>query len=686
MGALFKAFEENLQRQIQAEVARAGYQRPGDIPEDMTFRQWCEDLAEKGLVVDRAPFSLADRRALNFIYDLIPTTIEEAYNKIIVLMKGAQMGLTIWEMLADIYMGLKFAPLTVGMYVPAQGTAGLKSTNRFMPVVRSIPAAIDNMRDEKGNRSEGNVLSRQIGESWFVFLWTTSKTATESIPMDVLSFDEVQQMTVEQMERTRERLSASKYKFCLMLSTAMYPEADIHHWYLKGTQHQFHTHCEHCGFDFPIISSGADDPYFPDLIKYNGGDLAGAPVGYVYTCPECGGYIEDPQQGEWIALHPERAQRDDGGVRIISAHLPQVLSPTVSALDMIEAYGGADDMQNFYNRKLGKPFADPSRFPVTLEQLMECGRQGAAYGLKWELSGKECFMGIDQMGAFNCAIIKRRLPDGRQAVVHAEAIYDDDPFARCDKLMEDYRVDVCVVEMLPNYNDAKRFAKRHLGRVFVCSGYGDMDNGMIKWGDVTESKADRRTDEQERDRYTVRADQYKCMQVSMARLAEIKCLFPDPKGLIATYFEHGQTRGKKVTGPICKDVLFLHFTKVALIVEKDEVQKKYRRRVEKVGIDPHFAYANMLCDIAWARSHGTTTFFFPEKTPQEKAVEKVKVNLPGLPAHIAAQINELPSGDVCGCCEACDKENLRCRERKLIVKLTDPGCLLFVRDPYLSSD
>ena len=39
---------------------------------------------------------------------------------------------------------------------------------------------------------------------------------TESIPLDVLSFDEVQEMLISDMEKTAERLSASKVRFILM--------------------------------------------------------------------------------------------------------------------------------------------------------------------------------------------------------------------------------------------------------------------------------------------------------------------------------------------------------------------------------------------------------------------------------------------------------------------------------------
>ena len=103
-------------------------------------------------------------------------------------------------------------------------------------------------------------------------------------------------------------------------------------------------------------------------------------------------------------------------------------------------------------------------------------------------------MGIDQMGNFNVVMIKERLPDGRQAVVHVEEIYAEDPFMRCSELMELYGVAVAVAEINPNYNDAKRFANRHPGKVFICNSFGNLAEGMIRWGDAPKlDVSDRRT-------------------------------------------------------------------------------------------------------------------------------------------------------------------------------------------------
>jgi hypothetical protein len=653
--------------------AHTGYKVAKEvIPDDMTFRQWCEKLGRDGLIVDGHKFTLDNRPSMHFIYDLIPTTIEEAYQKTVVMMKCAQVGFTILEMLACIYLALKFEPAKIGMYLPGRDLAAIKSTIRFMPIVRTVPIAYNRLVEETvdgktRSKGEGNVMTRQMGESNFYFLWTSGKASTESLPIDILSFDEVQEMAIKDMEKTRERLSASRIKFTLMGSTANWPDADIHWWYKKGTQHQFHTKCPHCG------ESSVLENHFPQCIRYDDERRD-----YRYACPLCTGWIDDTQAGEWIAQNPD--------ARVISVHYPQTLSPTISAREIIESYHEADDMKNFFNRKLGKPYTDPSQVPVNLEMLNACAAVGMAAGLKWKKSARGTFMGIDQMGGFNVAIIKERMPNGQQAVVHIEYIYtqptkenpEASPFDRCDELMDQYGVQCCVIETLPNYNDAKRFAQRHHGKVFLA-GYADMKEDMLRWGDAPKLDAsDRRTSEEERDRFTVTLDQYKCMQVSMSRFVKKACLFPDPNELVQEVLEKGMRRNAAV----CKEYAFLHFTRTALVAEKDEEQKKFKRRVVKVGIDPHTSYANMLCDVAWARAYGTSTFILPpekETVPHLVAGTKAKAVSVGQLGAKLAEIMALPPGEVCGRCSAFDETTSRCGEREVRVRASSPGCFMFVR-------
>ena len=109
------------------------------IAADTTFRKWCEGLAQErvdprtgetlpGLLVDGKPFTLDNRPAMAWLYDQIPSTQEEAWRRTLVLMKCTQVGFTVMEMLATIYLGLKFPPCTVGMFLPDMGLAEGKST------------------------------------------------------------------------------------------------------------------------------------------------------------------------------------------------------------------------------------------------------------------------------------------------------------------------------------------------------------------------------------------------------------------------------------------------------------------------------------------------------------------------------------------------------------------------------
>jgi hypothetical protein len=93
--------ELELRRRRALEGGQAAH--GAEIPEGMTFRQWCEGLAAQGLLIDRKPFRLDDRPALIPIYDAIPATRAEAAGRMIVIQKATQLGLTVCGSLWPIY-------------------------------------------------------------------------------------------------------------------------------------------------------------------------------------------------------------------------------------------------------------------------------------------------------------------------------------------------------------------------------------------------------------------------------------------------------------------------------------------------------------------------------------------------------------------------------------------------------
>jgi hypothetical protein len=640
-----------------------------------TFRQWCEQLARDGMKIDGKPFTLEDRPALVPLYDAIPATQEEAHHKTLIVMKATQLGLTVWEVLANIYMALKWAPVNIGMFMPDQATASFKSEHRFMRVVRSVPALYNRLttREDGGKErrvGEGNVLTRTIGESILMFLWTTGKVTTESRPMDIVSIDEVQEVTLDQIDKASARTGDSHIDFRMLLSTANMPDLDIDFWYHLGTQEEWHTRCLKCD-----ALSDLSDPagIFPKKsIAFNTGQIANAPQDdYCWVCPVCEAYIADPQVGQYVVKN--------AGARMRSFLIPRVVSPRMTPRMAAEAWSRAktgDQKKTFYNRVLARPYIDAEQLPVTMEHCLAAVEAGRLAGVKWKTSARQTWCGIDQMGGFNACIVKERLPDGRQAVIHVEAVFDEDPFARCGAIMEQYGVQTCVVEQLPNVNDARRFANRFPGRVYLA-GYSDLRDDFMQWGDDL-SKSDRRTEEDERTRRSVTLNQYKCMQSSLYRIRDGHCLFPEPDELIVDVIEDGVP----LRMPILRDWVFVHFTKTALVVEQKEDERKPRARVMKIGIDPHFAFSNMLCDVAWARNYGMGTFVLPVAGGtdwQERREEAAARDMPGLPPAVVRLFHGAPpAGDVCGRCTAFNAITRQCTERGFMVLPADPACPVYV--------
>jgi hypothetical protein len=94
----------------------------------------------------------------------------------------------------------------------------------------------------------------------------------------------------------------------------------------------------------------------------------------------------------------------------------------------------------------------------------------------------------------------------------------------------------------------------------------------------------------------------------------------------------------------------------------------------------------MLCDIAWARAHGTATFILPEvgNVSEDRRQAAIKMNMPGLPEHIVALTEPLPPGEVCGRCWSCPMgkdgppAKFFCEERNFDTEAKMPGCHMYV--------
>ena len=180
------------------------------------------------------------------------------------------------------------------------------------------------------------------------------------------------------MERTSAQVAPRDYK----VSTANYPDQDIHDYFLRGDQRWFHTEC-----DCPngIVLSKVFPNCIDDLSTATPKRLRMVEAAFIsagrpylgmndreleqfgqatYFCPKCHKIITDPRAGWWEADNPEAYGH--------SYQMPQLLSPTYPAARVLQKYNNANDIQEFWNSTVGIPWIDPETQPVRPEHLMAC--------------------------------------------------------------------------------------------------------------------------------------------------------------------------------------------------------------------------------------------------------------------------------------------------------------------------
>jgi hypothetical protein len=605
-------------------------------------------------------------RYLRPIYEAVP---HDPTGLDMVIMKSAQGGASTLALLWALWLMLRDR-CQLAYFLPTAALALNFSRDRFIKLARENGQIHRLMGDSApaagGSIDEGSAGVRRILQSIAHFTYIGGRITTEALPLDALIFDEVQEMLLADIEKAEERLSASPLHAILRISTANFAGSDIHYFYERSDQREFHTRC---ACPTGIVLADAWDPRTgPLCIDRGNGSTPSVPVDWFYVCPRCRTVIRDPQEGEFLPKNPDAPR--------VGFHFPQMLSPRMTPGRIANKWETRVDTKNFYNRVLGRPYADPDTMPVSEEHLRAAQNPDLHWGPLPPRGSDGVFMGIDQMGQENYVVIKAKVGD-RMRLLHLEIIQDADPWRRCSELMREYRVRHVVVESNPNFNEAQRFASAYEGRVFLAS-YQDHADEILQWGDrVRDSASIRPSDDTIRTPWTVSIDQYKMMAWALSKWSRGEVETPDSRTLRPTI----RTRQGVRPVAICQEIFWLHLQRVALITEPTigrEDEHRYRRRVKKISIDPHFAFANMLCDVAWVRAYGTSRMLFADpvdagEDPSPKRRSPMRQQIADLYPELDFIMNHSP-GLTCGDCEHFNRDRSHCTYRNLGVEAKQVQC------------
>jgi hypothetical protein len=530
----------------------------------------------------------------------------------IAVRKGAQTGLTIWQLLRNIHKCL-YESADVGFYFPTEPMLQKLVKTRLDPLLRENE--VIKKRLERGSDSQGIKRLRNIhGGVSNLYLFHIGGTATrDSTPLTDVSIDEVRLCSVSDIEQVHYRTAARDNATHVYASTAGLPGENIDHLYSRGSRNVWLSRCNCQDGGISLAS------VWPDCIAV---PARGVPF---WRCPRCGVRIDDPQIGRYICENPSE--------RRASYWVPGILGPKWSRRpDLVwDRWNDTTNRQEFYNAMLGLPWIDADSVPVTPEHLRACVNapgwpaynpddgEPLRWGKTYRRGAKErsgCAMGVDQHGGNLYIVVLRQGTNGTAVVVHLEVVdtgnpeYGDiakSPFVRLPELMREYDVQMAVTDAAPNFNEAAEFARSHPGRAFIAY-YSESQTETVKWLDGAAASSRGRLSPSN-VKWQVNLHRYKAIDESLSRIANAQVVMPDPRELVQLVYEP-QT-GRFAPEAVCQDRFWLHLRSVARDKHiTNGATGEFKMRWRNIGLDPHFVHAYTYAHFALQRAARRPIFSF----------------------------------------------------------------------------
>lgn len=540
----------------------------------INFAVWA---ATSNLKVDHRPFDFQSHRYL------LPLYLDDS--KEIVLQKAAQMGATIWMLLRLLWFCL-YHPVKACLYFPTDEATSKLSKDRLKPLILSNQQLVSSITDVD------TIGLKQVGKSSSLYLQHMGGEATkDSVPFDMICFDEVRLLDAPDIDQARERISHSTYKYVMQVSTAGYPNNDINRSFLGGTQNYWHVKCN-CGPDGFVPSD-----HWPDCIAVTKKDT-------YLRCPKCKTKIIDPQNGQYIAHAPDAPYP--------SYHISQLISLYISPAEIWDAWQRTQNIKEFFNAKLGLPYVDKENQPVKSEDLWSCENHDLTWKPTPSRYGGRILrgLGVDQMGGNNYVVIGELHPE-KKRIIHYEIIdsmnpiyrvngNEITPFKRLYEIMNEWDIDMCVIDAMPNINEATDFARAFKGRVFIAH-YIEAQRDMVQWHDRPKEKVTvKRGGPKQKFKYTCLLSRYLSIDFALAEIANRNMEWPHPRSLV-------QVCRSLKTGLFEPLHIFeTHFYEhmKSIVRQKtilDEDTGRFKMEWVNLGVDPHSVHAWNMCNTALER-------------------------------------------------------------------------------------
>lgn len=390
-----------------------------------------------------------------------------------VFKKGAQLGMTELCVLKTLH-GLIHSKYPQGaMYLfPTGDDVSDFSRARFNPIINRNPCIGMHVRETDSTQiksiGQGFLYLRGARETGKIEGAKGSSTKLKSAPVDLLVFDERDEMKDSMVRLAYERVSHSEMKHVISLSTPTIPEYGIEALYDTSDQRLWMIECPACYKETCLEAE------FPDCLRRRKDGTA------YRACIHCGHELH-PQDGHWVSSYPDRD--------VVGWWISQLNSMYIDPTEILNLYeeppGG--DLSEVMNSKLARGYI-PLENKLTRNQVYSCC---SSDDMPLTHPGPAC-MGVDVGSGTGLHVVIGIRPSARTLKLIKIGCVPD--FNAVHDLAKQYGVRIAVVDKYPETFKARDFQREEPYRVFLC-GYQDAKKrGPTAWNDAAKEIMGNRTE------------------------------------------------------------------------------------------------------------------------------------------------------------------------------------------------
>jgi hypothetical protein len=380
-------------------------------------------------------------------------------------MKGAQLGVT------EILINLAFYALDqlhrdVLYVLPTTKNSSDFSKSRFTPALKNSPYLASLFTDIN------SIELKQAGSNTLYIRGSRGDSNLKSIPVSVLLMDEVDEFSQRAVALALERLSGALLKTVWGISTPTVPNYGIHKLYKDSTQEHFMFKCPCCSRQTELL--------WPDCVEIHGEHISDPRCHDSFLkCKECGGRLDHQAKPDWLKTADWESTNHGSNPAVRGFAISQLYSFTVSpgeiAVAHFKGFGNEAENVEFHNSKLGLPYigdgaqiVDADIDACICNYTKNCDRPSGGERL--------ITMGVDQ-GKWNYIEIAEWFIDkfssdlnvaAKCKVLYEFKVHEEDRDRVLDELMREWQVQACVIDPDPSPMEARRFARRFPGFVWLC--------------------------------------------------------------------------------------------------------------------------------------------------------------------------------------------------------------------------